>query len=682
MEPIVISFDTETHLIEPGLLAPPLVCVQWATSSGTPAMAHRDCPGMRQVLGCWLESRDTLVGHNVAYDMGVLAAQWPELLPAIFVKYDRDEVTDTMLREQLIMIGRGTFKFIFNTDTQEIQPVKYSLTDCSVRHFGRHLNKESWRLYYRAFTDSPDITTWPTVAVEFQQRCASGNAPAWVDHARSQKDGEKSYAGMLAADPHEPVRYALEDGSTTLALYESQERYFGAGGEDLLQDQFRQARAAFALHLISAWGVYTDPDAVEKLEADLRTEYNALVFELQQGGIVRADGSADTAKAKEAMVAACAEDGVPIARTKGGDVALSSEACDRFDDLSVIGKYSRFLTLRKTLSNDIKMLHAGAGEHPLQPRYDMADTGRIRCSKPNVTAINRGAGIREAIRPREGWVFAQADFEGLELHTRAAWCLEVIGWSKLAEDLNAGLDVHCVVAADLLRMPYEEVFAIAKKGKKVDPELKKKVKDARQSAKALNFGLPGGLGAKKFVRYAKTNYQVDLTEEQAKAYKAQWMQRQPEMVDFFRLAAERTNNIAKLGDEDCLFVGRRGRNLRYSALCNRRFQALGADAAKEALWRVSRACYTRRPGSEAVLYGSRPVAFIHDEIILETPDGPDASAVAKELGRLMCEAANERFLAKVPVRTEPLLMRLWSKNAEPVYDEDGRTLLPWVPKAS
>src|SRR5271166_2849652 len=193
----------------------------------------------------------------------------------------------------------------------------------------------------------------------------------------------------------------------------------------MLDDEYRQARAAFALHLCSAWGLYTDPDAVDKLEEALRAEYATLEGELQREGVVREDGSANTAVAKSYMVAACAEEGLPVALTKGGDVSLNAEACDRFDEDTVIGQYSRFLTLRKTLSNDVKMLKAGAGENPVQPRYDIADTGRTRASNPNIQAINRGAGIREAFRPREGMYFIQGDYEGLELHTRAAWCLEV-----------------------------------------------------------------------------------------------------------------------------------------------------------------------------------------------------------------------------------------------------------------
>jgi hypothetical protein len=637
--------------------------------------SHEYAPTLKGLVTDWLKSDSLLVGHNVAYDMGVIAAQWPDLLPLIFLKYDRNEVTDTMLREQLLMIGRGTFKFQMGAD-QELHPVKYSLTDCCNRHFGRHLKKEGWRLFYRAFDNHPDTSTWPSVAAEFQAECRAGRWPTWVqDYLDSGTLEKKHLEELLAASPEEAVLYALEDARTTLALYESQEKHFGPKGEDLLQDQFRQARAAFALHLCSAWGLYTDPEAVDALEGTLRAEYDALAFDLQQEGLVRADGTADTKVAKAYMEAACAEEGIPIAKTKGGDVSLGAEACDRFDETTTIGRYSRFLTLRKTLANDLKMLRAGAEAAPIQPRYDMADTGRTRASKPNVQAINRGAGIREAFRPREGTYFIQGDYEGLELHTRAAWCLEVIGWSKLAEDINAGLDVHSVVAADLLGCSYAEVKAGLKSA---DPATKKKYKDARQSAKALNFGLPGGLGISKFVKYAKHTYQVDLTEEQAKAYKAQWMLRQPEMVEFFRLATILTDNADRLGNEDCLFVGRKGAKMRYSALCNRRFQALGADAAKEGLWRVTRACYVGDP-SAPNLYGCRPVAFVHDEIIAEAPCDR-AAAAAVELGRLMVEGANV-YLSKVPAKVLPQVMGVWSKAAEPVYAEDGVTLLPWFPAA-
>lgn len=663
----VIAFDTETHLLYPGCLAPPLVCMQWQRSGSGPMIRHR--ADVYQIIREFLEGPHTLVGHNVAYDMAVIAAQWPDLLPLIVAKYDRDEVTDTMIRDQLVMIARGTFRSQMGADG-EMHGVKYSLADCYKRHTGEHLRKEGFRLFYRAFDEIADTASWTKWAAEFQERVRAGDVPWVTDALATGLIKTTDIDGLLAADPSEALSYALEDGRTTLAIYESQERHFAP----LLKDQFRQARAAFALHLSSAWGVYTDEGAVDALEVALRAEFEALTFELQQVGIIRPDGTADTKVAKAFMVAACEEEGLPVARTKGGDVSLGAESCDRFDDTTVIGRYSRFLTVRKTLSNDIKMLRAGAGDNPLQPRYDLADTGRMRASKPNTSAINRGAGIREAIVPREGTFFIQADFEGLELHTLAAWCLKKIGWSKLADDLNARRDVHLGMAAELLGITYEEALRRKKAGDK-------EIKEYRQRAKPVNFGNPGGMGKKKFVALARNSYGVEITEEQGAAYKQAWLRRQPEMVDFFASAGALTNNPDHEGTESTLFTERGGSKLRYSMLCNRRFQALGADCAKAALWAVTKACYVE-PASP--LYGCRPVLFIHDEVIAEAPEAR-ASAAAKELGRLMCEAANAVYLAKVPVRTEPLVMRCWSKSAEPLYAvgipgvPDG-DLLPWSPE--
>jgi len=142
--------------------------------------------------------------------------------------------------------------------------------------------------------------------------------------------------------------------------------------------------------------------------------------------------------------------------------------------------------------------------------------------------------------------------------------------------------------------------------------------------------------------------------------------------------------VNKLIDEDTgegrvdqLFSDRIRGGCYYNAAANSFFQGLGADAAKRALYLVSRACYAE-PGS--VLYGSRPIAFVHDEIILETADTPRAHDVAVELGRVMVEGANE-FLPNVPARVEPLLARCWSKRAKPTYDTNGR-LVPWQLKES
>jgi DNA polymerase-1 len=275
-------------------------------------------------------------------------------------------------------------------------------------------------------------------------------------------------------------------------------------------------------------------------------------------------------------------------------------------------------------------------------------------------------GIRETFVPRPGKVFALADFSALELHTLAQTCVSLFGQSHLAEVLNAGFDPHTAFAADILRIPYEEAVARKKAGDEA-------VDNARQTAKVANFGFPGGLGFESLCVFARKTYGVFLTEQRAKELKDAWLERWPEMRLFFRHCSDLVSEDTGRASVVQLFSNRIRGGCFYCAACNTWFQGLGADAAKRALYLVSRACYAEL---ESVLYGSRPVNFVHDEIILETDDSPRAHDVAVELGRLMVQGANE-FLPDVPARAEPLLARCWSKKSKPVFAE-GR-LVPWAP---
>ena len=94
-----VAFDTETWLIQPGRLAPPLVCLTW----------HDGVQGgilLRDAGLDWLAAQladpDTrLVGANVAFDCGVAAQNRPALLPAIFAAYEAGRIVDVQIFERL-----------------------------------------------------------------------------------------------------------------------------------------------------------------------------------------------------------------------------------------------------------------------------------------------------------------------------------------------------------------------------------------------------------------------------------------------------------------------------------------------------------------------------------------------------------------------------------------------------
>jgi len=157
---------------------------------------------------------------------------------------------------------------------------------------------------------------------------------------------------------------------------------------------------------------------------------------------------------------------------------------------------------------------------------------------------------------------------------------------------------------------------------------------------------------------------------EAKELKAVWLATKPEFRAYFEMVGQLTSTGSGTGE--ALYVGRQRAGASFTELCNFFFQALGSDIAKSALYDVQRACWA---DVDSVLYGARPVNFVHDEILAEVREDI-AHEQATEMGRLMREAAN-RFLPDVPMpEMKPALSRCWSKDAKSLRDAGGR-LIVW-----
>jgi DNA polymerase-1 len=274
-------------------------------------------------------------------------------------------------------------------------------------------------------------------------------------------------------------------------------------------------------------------------------------------------------------------------------------------------------------------------------------------------------------------LFFECDYPTLELYTLAQCCISWLGQSKLAEALKNGLDPHLWVAAIILKKSYEWCLA-----NKQLPEVKR----ARFTAKAANFGFPGGMGAKKFVLTTRKNMMrqgmtraewdaLELDEARAKLLKEQWYAAWPEMPFYFARVNALCDNAGGFATTETLFTGRWRGRATYCATANNGFQALGADCAKNAGWLITEAQYTQR---SSPLYNTRTPAFVHDEFIGEGREEQCPEA-AVELGRLMIVGANE-FLPDCPIpfeKMDPLMMKRWSKKAESRKDHNGR-LIAWA----
>jgi len=614
---VVIAFDLETDRFRPGLMAPPPVCL---------SHAHGEASGLKvggeittyaaSIFEHALEGHACVVGHNVSYDMAVLLAHCPELADFIWELYATGRVRCTMVREKLLDIAEGTHGGEWDATGEKKIKKNYDLASIVLRKWHEKRDKTTWRTGYGELAHVP-VEQWPAGAVE----------------------------------------YAITDATDALRLYNEQEarahkmRYG-------LPDQGSQTRADFGLRLMSVWGIRTDGHSVDKLKEATDRRFEELKFDLQAVGLVR---TKQTPKGKESKNQAKIRDlversysGPSIPRTDKGSVKTDADTLELCDD-PLAAVLLEYVSLEKSAGTFINKLLEGV-DVPIHPSFNvLVNSGRTSCYNPNLQQQPRVPGVRECFRPRDGWVYIACDYDSQELRTWAQVCLDLTGSSTLAEKYQADpdFDPHLDFAAGLLGLDYSEAQRRKKQG---DP----KVKEYRQQAKPANFGFPVGMSAKTFLTYAR-GYGLIIDEDRANKLRQRWYKQWPESQDYFKLINQQVGQ-AGVGDIVQLRSGRKRGLCRYTVAANSYFQGLAADASKLALWHVSRACYQDR---KSPLFGCRPVIFLHDEIIMESPEAY-AHLAAPELERVMVEAMAQ-FTPNVPCRATAALMRRWAKGAEPVY---------------
>lgn len=644
----MIAFDSETELITPWHQFPPVAC--FTACDGRETSIY-DPWVARDLLAQWF-AHEHVGGANTAFDAGVTITNFPELTGLVFDAYQNDRVHCVQVNQKLIDIAEGRYRGFRKVDDgkggHRLAKIGYALDDLTARHTQMRLTKPTKeteathpRLRYGEVRGRP-VSTWPADFVQYAKDDAT--ATHWV----------------LTTQWKDSARW--------------------------LQNAAAQTRADFALKLTSAQGLRTDPAAVGFFEtainawhADLKERLSEPVawawdgYKWVASGLVRKDGSRDTKAAAMRMLQWCELNNLEVRRTEKGAIALDSDSCKLSGDpiLELFGDYGQAMAVK---SKDLEFLNRGTVE-PICCRYEvLVETGRTSSSNPNVQNLRRLPGIREAFIPPPGHVFAIADFGGLELATMAQACLELVGYSHLADMLNRDVDPHLQMAANMLHMSYPDAQAAHKEHKKRVHASKGKdltlawIDNARQAGKVANFGFPGGLGADSLVEFARAVYRVKLTRHEARELKRLWLATLPEFNDYFRAVSDMVEMGSGITQ---LFTGRHRGRVRYTSACNSFFQGLGSDVAKRAGWAVVRGCYAE-PWS--ALYGARPCMFVHDEWILTCPESR-GHEVATALAETMVRVGSE-LLPGAKIDAKPIVARRLSKEATQIKDASGR-IIPW-----
>lgn len=632
----LIGWDVETYCFIPGLATPKLVVLSWDDGDERGLLLRDQAV---DAMAQWLEDpRVHLVAHNTKFDLAVMARAEPKLLPLIVAAGEAGRLHDTMLREQLINIALDKFEYRAVATGEGVKNVKqtYSLAALAARHLGVDMSgdkagPDAWRTRYNELDGVP-LDEWPEAA----------------------------------------VRYALDDATVARQLYlrQAKPQFAERGqisGPEGVQNEVEQVRASLALELMSAWGLRADGRRVDALERRLHTQVEAARGDLVAAGIMRPNKRSKTGYSKSTStvqdLVVEAYNGKPPS-TEKGNVKTDAETLRNSGD-PLLTSLADLATTEKLLTSYVGTLRQAANVG-VNPAYAVVKaTGRTGSFEPNIQQMPRKGGVRECYVARPGRLLCSIDYDSIEMACLAQVCTDWFGNSPLGDAINAGVDPHLKFASTLLGKPYkwcEEALA----GKHGSAN-KAMVAEHRRIAKAANFGYPGGLGGFGFAHFA-AGFGVDIDTTTAKQLRQQWidewsMQRYFDRVEGLVGLADRTTMLQ-------LYSERQRGGCDFKQACNTMFQGLAADGAKEALWRLLKAAYVDEADA---LFGSRPNAFIHDEVLLELL--LDRYAVAARSASTHMVAGMRKFVPDYTVVAEPAVMLRWYKDAEP-FHIDGE-LLPW-----
>lgn len=239
-----------------------------------------------------------------------------------------------------------------------------------------------------------------------------------------------------------------------------------------------------------------------------------------------------------------------------------------------------------------------------------ARTGRLSSSEPNLQ--NQPAYIRSAYVPKEGYKLMAADYAQLEMRILAHFSKD----ETLISAIKGGMDVHSSTAAEMFKVPYEDIMAARTKddnNEELDNYDKELLK-YRKGAKAINFGLMYGQGAGALAG----TLGCDLDE--ARGLIRQYFSAFPNVTKYFKNAIKdarkngfcstllgRRRQVPGLNSNVGSDIAQAERKVKNSPI-----QGTAADITKMAMVRIWEDDFIANTGTKMIIQ-------VHDEIVFEVP---------------------------------------------------------------
>lgn len=699
---IAFYADLETLLIENNVEhAPQPVCLQYAWEGEDPTILSFE-HDREEIVDIFTEvfsnPQVTCYGWNFGFDICVLHKWLPELRELMWDALEAGRVFDCMLLETLIDIRYGKYnqegqcKFVYEHSTGKMERYGYSLFDGERLHrfpdvelHDKGVN--SWKLRYGELLHTP-VSEYPEDAWLYAVLDVYG-----LRHVRNAQleildlDDRADFSTLhLCAE--ETFKAAGLIQSSNVSFHTDEVRFVKL--RDRLLLELNDATQALS-EPIHAPGTCPTPSrpvcerckAVPKKKGDVwvcptcgvamkAACMHRLVEPPRQ--IMSGKNAGELTKSKkstklleEVVRAAALDAGESVKMANEGSAHVSTEAKYLLKFAlknPVLAKQVTYNQVSKVVTTYLDILPLGFHGGIKYSTHTLLGTGRCSVSDPPLQQLPRKGGVRECLVGCEDFpVIVSCDYGTLELRTLAQSALWLVGWSNLAKALNDGMDVHVLLASDVLELSYEDAVLLYEDGDEL-------LEEWRQLCKIGNFGFGGFMQPETFVDYC-LGYGKVITLETAERIYASFLRRWAEMKDVFAYVRRRVNSGRKQitlpsPPNGVWCDGLTKGNLIPTAGANLLFQGPAARGAKLAHARAVRECYAV-PSSP--LYGNAvPRLFAHDELLFGVRQDPlIVTACAKRIQAIMIETMTEVVSPDVTITADPVAMSRWIKGAKPVW---------------
>jgi DNA polymerase-1 len=433
--------------------------------------------------------------------------------------------------------------------------------------------------------------------------------------------------GFDQVDIERAATYAAEDADVTLRIHETLHPQFAdeAGLSRIYHDIEMPARQV--IWQIERNGILIDADVLSRQSHVMGQKIMTLEAEAYE----LAGQPFNLASPKQLAEILFEKQGLPVKKKtpSGGpstDEEVLSELALDYPLPKLLLEHRSLSKLKGTYTDKLpRMVNAQTGRVHTHFAQASVVTGRLASSDPNLQNIpvrsEEGRHIRTAFIAPPGASIVSADYSQIELRIMA----HLSGDERLREAFAHGEDVHRATAGEIFGVTPLEVGP-----------------DQRRVAKSINFGLIYGMSAFGLAR------QLGLERSAAQTYIDRYFARYPGVAQYMEEARQmaRDKGYVETAFGRRLWFpeirssnGNRRQGAERAAI-NAPMQGTAADLIKLAMIAVQD--WLEKSGKQSKL-----VLQVHDELLLEVPDG-ELNDVRLHLPRLMTQVAE----LKVPLVVE------------------------------